>query len=114
MDVTSSGTGIQVSMPVDASSPQQVGAVAQRSNAENSPDQSPRLAQEESEEVREHANSRDVSLSFSTYGKKNEKISVKVIDKETGEVIREVPSEELQQLSGKLEEIAGMVFDGTV
>ena len=64
--------------------------------------------------VQERINERNISLSFSTYGKGNHKISVTVIDKNTGEVIREIPSEEVQRLSGKLEEMLGMVFDKRV
>ncbi|MBW2674788.1 MAG: flagellar protein FlaG, partial [Deltaproteobacteria bacterium] len=65
-------------------------------------------------QIQESMNDKSVSLSFSTYGKNNDKISVTVIDKETGEVIREIPQEELQQLSGKIEEMVGMVFDRRV
>lgn len=111
MDITNSGAGIQASTPQDMSLPQQMGTT-QRPSSESSPEEPSRAAQEVVAEIREQANSRNVTLSFSTYGKKNDKISVTVVDKETGEVIREIPSEELQQLSGKLEEMAGMVFDG--
>jgi hypothetical protein len=36
--------------------------------------------------------------SFSTYGSRNERIAIVVKNKETGEVIREIPSEEMQKL----------------
>jgi len=64
------------------------------------------------EEIQERMNKNSISLSFSTYGRGNHKISVTVTDKDTGEIIREIPSEELQRLSGKMEELVGMVFDG--
>jgi len=112
MDISNSGARIEVSVPQDMSLSQQTGAKSQRPPSENAADQPSPAAQDAAAEAREQASGRNVSLSFSTYGKRNEKISVAVIDKETGEVIREVPPEELQRLSVKLEEMVGMVFDG--
>jgi uncharacterized FlaG/YvyC family protein len=37
-------------------------------------------------------------VSFSTYGSRNERIAVVVKNQETGEVIREIPSKEMQKL----------------
>jgi flagellar protein FlaG len=53
----------------------------------------------------------NVSLQFSTYGAHGEKIAVTVADKETGEVIREIPSEELRDLYVKMSEVAGIIFN---
>ena len=72
----------------------------------------PAAARALTDEIQERMNKNSISLSFSTYGSGNHKISVTVTDKDTGEVIREIPSEELQRLSGKMEELVGMVFDG--
>ena len=36
--------------------------------------------------------------SFSTYGSRNERIAIVVKNKQTGEIIREIPSEEMQKL----------------
>jgi flagellar protein FlaG len=72
----------------------------------------PAAARALAEEIQAQMNKNSISLSFSTYGRGNHKISVTVSDKDTGEVIREIPSEELQRLSGKMEELVGMVFDG--
>ncbi len=65
-------------------------------------------------QIREYVSDSSISLSFSTYGEKENKISVTVKDKETGEVIREIPAEEIQKLSDRLAEVMGMFFDGTV
>jgi len=40
----------------------------------------------------------ETELSFSTYGARDERIAVVVKNKHTGEVIREIPSEEMQKL----------------
>ena len=63
------------------------------------------------EEIQQHLNAMNVSLSFSTYGENSRKISVTVTDKETGKVIREIPPKELQNLSMKIDELAGLIFN---
>ena len=42
-------------------------------------------------------------VSFSTYGSRNEHLAVKITNKETGEVVREIPSRETQKLHVHLE-----------
>ena len=56
----------------------------------------------------------NVSLQFYPYGERGEKIAVVVADKETGEVIREIPSREIQNLYAKMSELAGMIFNREV
>jgi flagellar protein FlaG len=70
--------------------------------------------QEQTEKVQKPAGNRNVSIAFSTYGNNNQKISVTVTDKETGKVIREIPPEEIQRLSVKLGELAGMFVDDMI
>ena len=55
----------------------------------------------------------NISLSFSTYGEKNNDISVIVKDKDTGKVIREIPPEDLQTLYTKMGELVGIIFHRT-
>ena len=38
---------------------------------------------------------------------------IKVVDRETEEVIRQIPSEEVVRLRQRLEEVAGVLFDGS-
>ena len=56
----------------------------------------------------------NISLNFSTYGRKDERTAVTVTEKETGKVIREIPPEELQQLYLKMHELTGILFNHTV
>jgi flagellar protein FlaG len=63
-------------------------------------------------EMQDQISRMNVSLEFSTYGDSGEKISVVVTDKETGEVIREIPSKEIQDLYAKMTELTGMIFNG--
>jgi flagellar protein FlaG len=69
---------------------------------------------EQTEKVQKSVGQRHFSIAFSTYGRNNEKISVTLTDIETGEVIREIPPEEIQRLSVKLGELAGMFVDDMI
>lgn len=56
------------------------------------------------------AEGRSTSFEFSIH-EKTKKISVKVLDKDTGEVIREVPPEKSLDMLAKLWEMAGIMVD---
>ncbi len=43
------------------------------------------------------------TASFSTYGSHNERIRIVVKNKETGEIVREIPSKEMQKLHDHLD-----------
>ena len=45
-------------------------------------------------------------VSFSTYGSRNERTAIVVKNKDTGEVIREIPSKEMQKLHVHLDVLA--------
>ncbi|MEN6464432.1 MAG: flagellar protein FlaG [Syntrophaceae bacterium] len=61
------------------------------------------------EDIQKKIDSMNVSITFSTYGS-NRNIAVKVIEKTSGDVIREIPPKELQQLADKLDEMIGLIF----
>ncbi|HLA27706.1 MAG TPA: flagellar protein FlaG [Syntrophales bacterium] len=63
-------------------------------------------------EMQNQINRMNVSLQFTTYGDSGENIAVVVADKGTGEVIREIPSKEIQQLYAKMNELSGMILSG--
>jgi uncharacterized FlaG/YvyC family protein len=56
----------------------------------------------------------NVSLEFSRYGDRGERIAVVVSDKATREVIREIPSKEIQHLYNSINDLAGIIFDRQV
>lgn len=60
-------------------------------------------------DVQKKLDSMNVSVTFSTYGKNNS-IAVKVVEKKSGDVIREIPPKELQDLADKLDEMIGLIF----
>jgi uncharacterized FlaG/YvyC family protein len=49
------------------------------------------------------------SLKFRVYDKN--KIAVTVLDKKSGDIIREIPPQNLQKLSVKMDEMIGKLFD---
>jgi len=55
----------------------------------------------------------NVDLNFSVH-EASGKIMVAVVNEDTGEVIREIPSRELLDLAAKLEETIGLIFDKKV
>ena len=63
------------------------------------------------EQMQSHLDSMNVSLQYSFYGANNEKVAIIVVDRETGEVIREIPTKEMQALQTKMGELVGMIFN---
>jgi flagellar protein FlaG len=61
-------------------------------------------------EVQERMDQMGTNLQFSM-DKVAEEIVVKVTDKENGELIRQIPSEDVIKLRKKLEELSGLLFD---
>ncbi len=52
----------------------------------------------------------NIQLDF-TFDKQLKKIIVKVINKETGEVIRQIPPEEMLKIAKRMEEMVGVLLD---
>lgn len=63
------------------------------------------------EQIQSQLDSMNISLQYSVYGDKDDKIAVKVVDRDTGKVIREIPAKEMQALQDKMSELVGMIFD---
>jgi flagellar protein FlaG len=62
-------------------------------------------------EMQGHLDSMNVRLKYFLYGAHENKVAVKVLDSETGKVIREIPPKEMQALQTKMGELVGMLFD---
>ena len=112
--LTATGTMTEVISLLQGSGPVGKGAdQAQRSASSNSETGNEQIKTMISE-LQQHLAPTNISVNFSTYGERDEKIAVTVTDKSTGEVIREIPSEELQQLYVNMNELIGMLFNGSV
>lgn len=62
-------------------------------------------------EMQGHLDSMNISLQYCFYGEHDQKIAIKVVNKETGDVIREIPPKEMQALQIKMSELCGMIFN---
>ena len=56
----------------------------------------------------------NVSLKYFTYGGSGERIAIAVVNTITGEVVREIPSQELRALYAKMNELVGMILNKQV
>jgi flagellar protein FlaG len=66
------------------------------------------------EQLKENLSPAKISIAFTPYGAKNERVAIRVLDKESGKVIREIPPEEIQSLYAKMSDLAGMLIDAKV
>ena len=64
----------------------------------------------ESPEMPKQINSNNTSVQFVFYGERNERIAIRVEDRESGKVIREFPAKEVQRLYSELKKLSGMMF----
>ncbi len=55
--------------------------------------------------------SMNINLEYFLYGANENKVAVKVVNRENGEVIREIPPKEIQALQEKMSELVGMIFN---
>jgi flagellar protein FlaG len=63
------------------------------------------------EQMQSQLDSMNVSLQYSFYGTRSEKVAVQVVNRETGQVVREIPAKEMQVLQTKMSELVGMIFN---
>jgi uncharacterized FlaG/YvyC family protein len=63
------------------------------------------------ESIRQNLESLNVTISFSRYGRNGQNIAITILEKDTGKVVREIPPQEMQRLSMKMEELVGMIFN---
>ena len=71
----------------------------------------PGKAKDLTEKIQRYLSEMNVSISFEIYDKTGE-VVVKVINRDTEEVIRQLPHKDLWDLPQKLEELRGVIFAG--
>jgi flagellar protein FlaG len=81
--------------------------------AEGNADISPAQVKQIVVEMQKQIDGMNIGLEYSFYGDHQKKIAVKVVNKETGEVIREIPPKEMQSLQIKMGELVGRIFNET-
>jgi flagellar protein FlaG len=111
MSVSTSTDAGRVNAAHDAAVPQRAAAPGEANDGKGAQAQqmSNEAAAQLVADIQKKLDSMNVSVTFSTYGK-NDSIAVTVIEKDSGDVIREIPPKELQQLAEKLDEMIGLIF----
>lgn len=108
MSVASVGFSFsQMPMPVDAN---RQGAIRQDTAAKPENKVKPLVIESATKDLQKIGNAFNKKLQFVIDHQSNQVI-VKVIDKDTDKVIRELPPEELQRLHQNLREAIGLIFD---
>jgi len=97
--LTETGTAALFKSPKSNKEPNQMAK-------EISPDKIEKMLQQ----FEKTANRMSTQLSFSLDDKTGKTV-IKVIDKETGDVIRQIPPEEALKLSAHMQEMVGILFD---
>jgi len=106
-------TSIQGKSQVQPSPPVQDAAAVRNENESRKKEPTPDLSQTMAlaAELKQNLKSlHNVDLHFSVHSDSG-KTMVTVTDEDTGEVVREIPSKELLNISAKLEEMMGLLFD---
>lgn len=63
------------------------------------------------EDLNEYMSNLQTNLRFSMYEKLDHQVVVQIKNRETDELIKQIPSEELLELRVKMEELSGLLFD---
>ncbi len=66
------------------------------------------------EELNEYMDDLQTNIGFSMRDDPNRTLVVEIKNRETGDVIKQIPSEEMLQLKEKMEELTGLIFDKSV
>jgi flagellar protein FlaG len=106
MNSALAGSSVAASTPRPVTESSQSGK-AQGGSASASPTELKQIV----EQMQSQLESMNVSVQYSVYGDKDDKVAVKVVDKDTGKVIREIPPKEIQALQDKMSELVGLIFD---
>ncbi len=100
------GSSLTASMPRPANNSSQLGQTPGGDTSVSSAE-----LKQTVEQIQGQLDSMNISLQYSVYGDNDNKIAVKVVDRDTGKVIREIPAKEMQALQEKMSELVGMIFD---
>lgn len=84
----------------------------EKGQKEKSADSRPDDTKEMTEQIDRYLSEMNVSVSFEVSVDTGDTV-VKVINRDTQEVIRQIPPEDLMELTRKLEELRGVIFAGT-
>lgn len=123
-DVT---VAVQDSLPTEVSIPQVIPSkpsvktdiIKNLKPADNQkPSESHSLSAKEAEQVADDLNmymsGLQTNMRFSISEKLNHQVIIKITNKDTDELIKQIPSEELIKIREKMEELTGLIFDDKI
>jgi len=123
-DVT---VAVQDSLPTEVSIPQAIppklsvktDIIKNLKQADNQkPSESHSLSAKEAEQVADDLNmymsGLQTNMRFSISEKLNHQVIIKITNKDTDELIKQIPSEELIKIREKMEELTGLIFDDKI
>ncbi len=123
-DVT---VAVQDSLPTEVSIPQVIPSkpsvktdiIKNLKPADNQkPSESHSLSAKEAEQVADDLNmymsGLQTNMRFSISEKFNHQVIIKITNKDTDELIKQIPSEELIKIREKMEELTGLIFDDKI
>lgn len=108
-----------VDLDSPASEPNKSGVAEEsKSNTRKMEEQKKNLSVEETrqmaEELNEYMDDLKTTLGFSIRENHMHEVIVEIKNRETDELIKQIPSEELLAIKGKIEEFTGLIFDQKV
>ncbi len=74
----------------------------------------PQEAVERIHDMVQQANERTSAVKFEIEHDRNNDLVVKIVNKNSGDVVREIPPEEIRNMADKLEELRGILFKNTL
>lgn len=122
MDINTSNPAAKDMAPVETTAPSKMDTAEpiqnsqSAENAKESPDKiiSAKEAMELTEEMNGLMDDLQTCLGFSIHEKFNHQVVVKIKNRDTNELIRQIPAEELLQIKEKMDEFTGLIFDQSV
>ncbi len=111
---------VEVTMPSNALSRTDTPETIQKRQSTNKPKEeqnrvlSTKEAKELTQEMNEIMDDLQTSLGFSIREENNSQIIVEIKNRETNELIKQIPAEELLDIRKKMKEFTGLIFDQSV
>ncbi len=126
MNINTINTAVKEAVPIEVSKPSvpstqpepdetiQNGQALAKTREDNNRTLSLSDAKELTEDMNELMDDLQTSLGFSIREDLNHQVVVVISNRETNELIKQIPSEELLTIKEKMEEITGLLFDQSV
>ncbi len=110
----SSSSSYHLSQAEKTASVEKVNSVGDAANQQGNQRLSPDQARELAEEMNDLMDDLQTSLGFSIHEKLHNQVVVEIKNRETNELIKQIPTEEFLAIKEKMEEFRGLILDQSV